>query len=65
MQEQNPRMTGGLSAVCHRAEKRPFFLAPDQWTGAFVSLETLFMSEFGITKNNVLNLLDRANLKLF
>ena len=37
-EEQNQRLTSGLSAVYHRDEKRSLFLAADQWTDAFLSL---------------------------
>ena len=37
-EEQNPRLTGGLSAVYQGGEKRSLFLAADQWTDAFSSL---------------------------
>ena len=35
MGEQNPRLNRGSSPVYHRDEKRPFFLAADQWTDLF------------------------------
>ena len=38
MEEQNPRLTRGLSAVYHRGEKRSSFLDADQWTDAYLSL---------------------------
>ena len=38
MEEQNPRLTRGLSAVYHRDEKHSLFLAADQWNDAFLSL---------------------------
>ena len=34
-EEQNQRLTTGLSAVYHRDEKRALFLAAGQWNGAF------------------------------
>ena len=37
-EEQNQRLTNGLSAVYHRDEKRALFLAAEQWNDAFVSL---------------------------
>ena len=38
MEEQNPRLNRGSSAVYHRDEKRSLFLAADQWNDAFLSL---------------------------
>ena len=43
MEEHNERLTSGLSAAYQRGEKRSLFLAADQWTDAFLSLEILFM----------------------
>ena len=37
-EEQNQRLTTGLSAVYHRGEKRALFLAAEQWNDAFLSL---------------------------
>ena len=37
-EEQNQRLTTGLSAVYHRDEKRALFLAAEQWNDAFLSL---------------------------
>ena len=36
-EEQNQRLTTGLSAVYYRDEKRAFFLAAEQWNDAFLS----------------------------
>ena len=35
MREQNQRLTAGLSTFYQRDEKRPWFLAADQWTDAY------------------------------
>ena len=43
MAEQNLRLTTGSSPVYKRDEKRSFFLAADQWTDAYLSLQTFFM----------------------
>ena len=42
-EEQNQRLTTGLSAVYHRDEKRALFLAAEQRNDAFLSMYTFFM----------------------
>ena len=53
-EEQNQRLTTGLSAVYHRDEKRALFLAADQWNDAFLSLYIIFMQS--MSKNNKVHL---------
>ena len=43
MEEQNYRLTTGLSAVYHWDRERSSLLAVDQCTDAYVALQTLFM----------------------
>ena len=49
MEEQNPRLTRGSSAVYRRDERRSLFLAAYQWTDGFLFLQNLFMQ--GMSRN--------------
>ena len=48
MEEHSKRPTSGLSAVDPRDSGRSSFLAAEQWTYAYLSLQTLFMQGMSV-----------------
>ena len=59
---KNPRLNRGSSAVYLRDKKRSLFLAADQWTDAFLSLETFFMQ--CMSGNILYKPMEERNLRL-